>query len=160
MIISDQRMPSMLGVDVLARCRDIYPIARRVLLTGLSKLGPYDEQLALFERGDALHDSVDAIRARYGYDLLQLALGTSRARRRASEDGIARGGAAQSDAVQSGAVQSGAVQSGAARRGARRRSAKNVEMAQQVPEHDEDDDRAEAAATQLLGPPTCRQPAQ
>ncbi len=36
MLISDQRMPSMLGVDVLARCREIYPIAGRVLLTAYS----------------------------------------------------------------------------------------------------------------------------
>jgi thioredoxin reductase (NADPH) len=38
MIISDQRMPSMLGVDVLARSREIYPIARRVLLTAYSDI--------------------------------------------------------------------------------------------------------------------------
>lgn len=38
MIISDQRMPSMLGVDVLARCREIYPIAGRVLLTAYSDI--------------------------------------------------------------------------------------------------------------------------
>jgi thioredoxin reductase (NADPH) len=38
MLISDQRMPSMLGVDVLARCREIYPIARRVLLTAYSDI--------------------------------------------------------------------------------------------------------------------------
>ena len=36
MVISDQRMPAMLGVDVLARCREIYPVARRVLLTAYS----------------------------------------------------------------------------------------------------------------------------
>jgi thioredoxin reductase (NADPH) len=36
MLISDQRMPSMLGVDLLTRCREIYPIARRVLLTAYS----------------------------------------------------------------------------------------------------------------------------
>ena len=36
MLISDQRMPAMLGVDLLVRCRDIYPIARRVLLTAYS----------------------------------------------------------------------------------------------------------------------------
>src|SRR5262245_63232791 len=36
LVISDQRMPSMLGVDVLAKCREIYPIARRVLLTAYS----------------------------------------------------------------------------------------------------------------------------
>ena len=36
MMISDQRMPSMLGVDLLVRCREIYPVARRVLLTAYS----------------------------------------------------------------------------------------------------------------------------
>lgn len=36
MIISDQRMPAMLGVDVLAKSREMYPIARRVLLTAYS----------------------------------------------------------------------------------------------------------------------------
>ena len=36
MLISDQRMPSMLGVDLLSRCREIYPVARRVLLTAYS----------------------------------------------------------------------------------------------------------------------------
>jgi thioredoxin reductase (NADPH) len=36
MVISDQRMPSMLGVDVLSKCREIYPVARRVLLTAYS----------------------------------------------------------------------------------------------------------------------------
>ncbi len=36
MLISDQRMPAMLGVDLLTRCREIYPVARRVLLTAYS----------------------------------------------------------------------------------------------------------------------------
>lgn len=36
MVITDQRMPSMLGVDVLAKTTDVYPIARRVLLTAYS----------------------------------------------------------------------------------------------------------------------------
>lgn len=36
MLISDQRMPSMLGVDLLSKVRDIYPVARRVLLTAYS----------------------------------------------------------------------------------------------------------------------------
>jgi thioredoxin reductase (NADPH) len=36
LLISDQRMPNMLGVDLLARCREIYPIAGRVLLTAYS----------------------------------------------------------------------------------------------------------------------------
>jgi thioredoxin reductase (NADPH) len=33
MVISDQRMPGMLGHEVLARSREVYPQARRVLLT-------------------------------------------------------------------------------------------------------------------------------
>jgi thioredoxin reductase (NADPH) len=36
MLISDQRMPTMLGVDLLSKCREIYPVARRVLLTAYS----------------------------------------------------------------------------------------------------------------------------
>ncbi len=38
MVISDQRMPEMLGVEVLTRVRDIYPSARRVLLTAYSDI--------------------------------------------------------------------------------------------------------------------------
>jgi thioredoxin reductase (NADPH) len=38
MIISDQRMPGMLGNEVLARSREVYPIARRVLLTAYSDI--------------------------------------------------------------------------------------------------------------------------
>jgi len=38
MVISDQRMPSMFGVDLLVRCREIYPVARRVLLTAYSDM--------------------------------------------------------------------------------------------------------------------------
>jgi thioredoxin reductase (NADPH) len=38
LIISDQRMPEMLGVEVLAQCCDIYPIAKRVLLTAYSEI--------------------------------------------------------------------------------------------------------------------------
>jgi len=36
LLISDQRMPAMLGVDLLVRCREIYPMAGRVLLTAYS----------------------------------------------------------------------------------------------------------------------------
>ena len=36
MLISDQRMPGMLGHDMLARSREMYPQARRVLLTAYS----------------------------------------------------------------------------------------------------------------------------
>src|SRR5262245_21602940 len=38
MLISDQRMPSMLGVALLAKSRELYPIARRVLLTAYSDI--------------------------------------------------------------------------------------------------------------------------
>ncbi len=38
MVISDQRMPGMLGHEVLARAREIYPLARLVLLTGYSDI--------------------------------------------------------------------------------------------------------------------------
>jgi len=37
-VISDQRMPGMHGTEVLARSRDIYPLARRVLLTAYSDI--------------------------------------------------------------------------------------------------------------------------
>jgi thioredoxin reductase (NADPH) len=36
MVISDQRMPGLQGTDVLAQSREIYPLARRVLLTAYS----------------------------------------------------------------------------------------------------------------------------
>lgn len=39
LVISDQRMPSMPGVEVLAGCREIYRLARRVLLTAYSDVG-------------------------------------------------------------------------------------------------------------------------
>jgi thioredoxin reductase (NADPH) len=38
LVISDQRMPGMLGHEVLARSRDVYPLARRVLLTAYSDI--------------------------------------------------------------------------------------------------------------------------
>jgi thioredoxin reductase (NADPH) len=38
MVMSDQRMPGMLGNEVLARSRDLYPLARRVLLTAYSDI--------------------------------------------------------------------------------------------------------------------------
>ena len=38
MVLSDQRMPGMTGSEVLARSREVYPIARRVLLTAYSDI--------------------------------------------------------------------------------------------------------------------------
>ena len=37
-VISDQRMPGMQGTDLLAQSREIYPLARRVLLTAYSDI--------------------------------------------------------------------------------------------------------------------------
>src|SRR5262245_8490793 len=37
-VISDQRMPGMQGTDVLAQSLDVYPLARRVLLTAYSDI--------------------------------------------------------------------------------------------------------------------------
>src|SRR3954463_6249172 len=37
-VVSDQRMPGMQGTDLLAQSRDVYPIARRVLLTAYSDI--------------------------------------------------------------------------------------------------------------------------
>jgi thioredoxin reductase (NADPH) len=38
LILSDQRMPGMLGNEVLARSREVYPLARRVLLTAYADI--------------------------------------------------------------------------------------------------------------------------
>ena len=38
MVVSDQRMPGMLGGEVLARSGELYPLARRVLLTAYSDI--------------------------------------------------------------------------------------------------------------------------
>ena len=38
MVISDQRMPGMLGSEVLAQSREVYPLAKRVLLTAYSDI--------------------------------------------------------------------------------------------------------------------------
>ena len=38
LILSDQRMPGMLGHEVLARSREVYPVSRRVLLTAYADI--------------------------------------------------------------------------------------------------------------------------
>jgi DNA polymerase-4 len=68
--------------------RQLYPVvlqllhqarrrSARVRLLGLalSKLVPLGQQLALFEADERLHASVDALRARHGFDVLRVALG-------------------------------------------------------------------------------------
>jgi thioredoxin reductase (NADPH) len=37
-VISDQRMPVVTGIEVLTKCRELYPIARCVLLTAYSDI--------------------------------------------------------------------------------------------------------------------------
>lgn len=57
---------------------DLYRFARtregiRIRLLGLklSNLGFFDDQLELFERHERLHDAVDSVRARWGFDVLR-----------------------------------------------------------------------------------------
>ena len=57
---------------------DLYRFARtrqgaRIRLLGLklSNLGFFDDQLELFERDERLHDAVDSVRARWGFDVLR-----------------------------------------------------------------------------------------
>ena len=60
--------------------------AIRLLGVRLSNLRAYDEQLSLFEPTEPLHRAVDALRSRFGYDTLRLALGGHARRRRRAED--------------------------------------------------------------------------
>lgn len=71
----------------------LYPIVRalydasrdhhrriRLLGVGLSNLS-FDEQMHLFQTGERLHRTVDAIRQRFGYDALRIAAGSKASRR-------------------------------------------------------------------------------
>jgi DNA polymerase-4 len=64
--------PVILGLYRRARTR-----RTRIRLLGirLSNLCPLEQQLCLFDHGEPLHRAMDAIRARYGYDALRIALG-------------------------------------------------------------------------------------
>jgi DNA polymerase IV len=64
--------PVMVELFALARQRRT---AVRLLGIRLSNLCPEGEQLSLFEQNEALHQAMDGIRKRYGYDALRLALG-------------------------------------------------------------------------------------
>jgi len=48
-VISDNSMPQMLGLDFLAECRRIRPRSARMLLTGVLEMGPIEKAA---ERGD------------------------------------------------------------------------------------------------------------
>jgi DNA polymerase-4 len=67
--------PVILGLFRRARTRRM-PV--RLLGIRLSSLCPFDQQLCLFDQGEPLHRAMDAIRTRYGYDALRIALGESR----------------------------------------------------------------------------------
>ena len=59
MLISDQRMPGMLGSEVLAKSREVYPLSRRVLLTAYS-----DVEAAIKAINEALWDIENRTRAK------------------------------------------------------------------------------------------------
>ncbi|HXK19120.1 MAG TPA: DNA polymerase IV [Polyangiaceae bacterium] len=64
-------------MDLFARARQR---RTRIRLLGicLSNLRPYDQQLSLFDETEPLHRAVDAVRERYGYDAVHLALADAR----------------------------------------------------------------------------------
>jgi DNA polymerase-4 len=76
--------PTCSELELYPVVRDLFVRARRrsrairLLGIALSNLGPYDDQLELFEGHDALHRTVDAIRKRYGFDALRKAQAMSR----------------------------------------------------------------------------------
>ena len=76
--------PTASELELYPVIRELFDRARkrrtaiRLLGIALSNLGPYDEQLCLFDQGEPLHRAVDGIRKRYGYDALRIALGESR----------------------------------------------------------------------------------
>jgi DNA polymerase-4 len=76
--------PTASELELYPVIRELFERARkrrtaiRLLGIALSNLGPYDEQLCLFDQGEPLHRAMDGIRKRYGYDALRIALGESR----------------------------------------------------------------------------------
>jgi DNA polymerase-4 len=80
-------IPTCSELELFPVVRELFAQARqrrlaiRLLGLALSKLSPPAEQLELFEGDEALHGSIDGIRERYGYDMLRIALGASRAHR-------------------------------------------------------------------------------
>jgi DNA polymerase-4 len=79
--------PTSSELELYPVVRDLFQRARRrrlairLLGIGLSKLGPYDQQLSLLPDDEQLHRAVDRIRERYGYHALEMALSLSRRRR-------------------------------------------------------------------------------
>jgi DNA polymerase-4 len=80
--------PTSSELELFPVVHELYRRARtrrraiRLLGVALSNLGPYDEQLRLFDDDDeTLHRAVDALRKRYGFDAMHLARSTTRDRR-------------------------------------------------------------------------------
>jgi DNA polymerase-4 len=71
--------PTCSELELYPVVRDLFERARRrrlairLLGIALSNLGLYDEQLSLFDDGEALLRAVDGIRERYGYGALRIA---------------------------------------------------------------------------------------
>jgi DNA polymerase IV len=78
--------PTCSEVELYPVVRELFDRARRrrlrirLLGIALSNLGPYDEQLPLFDDGRTLYRAVDGVRKRYGYDALRIAMTLSRHR--------------------------------------------------------------------------------
>jgi DNA polymerase-4 len=72
--------PTCSELELYPVIRDLFDRSRtrrtaiRLLGIALSNLRPYDEQLCLFDHGEPLHQAMDGIRKRYGYDALRIAL--------------------------------------------------------------------------------------
>ncbi len=87
--------PTCSELELYPVLKDLYVAGRtrrvpiRLLGVQLSNLGFFDGQLCLFGDSQPLHEGVDAIRARYGFDAVRLA--TARDPREEREDGASRG---------------------------------------------------------------------
>jgi DNA polymerase-4 len=64
--------------DVFRRARQRRGVAIRLLGICLSRLRPAEQQLCLFEHSAPIHRAVDAVRERYGYESMGIALGDAR----------------------------------------------------------------------------------
>ena len=78
--------PTNSELELYPIVRELYDASRdrrrriRLLGVGVSNLGFY-EQMNLFPTGERLHETVDAIRQRFGYDALRIAAGSRASRR-------------------------------------------------------------------------------
>jgi DNA polymerase-4 len=78
--------PTSSELELYPVVRELFDRARRrrrairLLGIALSNLGAYDQQLRLFPGDEALHQAVDGIRTRYGYEALRIALTVARDR--------------------------------------------------------------------------------